>query len=122
MPRLVYLLGVGMMLVTMAFLVTDRLLYSPGITEANMRRIRPGMTRSEVERIFGGPPEFGVGVIARKAEDVSDLALIWKRNDGFCCAVIFDPRDRTSGGVWIKGEHYPYQPRPLDHLRSWLGW
>jgi hypothetical protein len=122
MPRLVYLLGLGMILVALAFLVTDRLLYPPGITEANMRRIRPGMTRREVERIFCRRPDCGVRVIAAKAEDDSDLALIWKRNDGFSCAVIFDPRGRTEGGVWIKGKHHPYPPGPLDRLRAWLGW
>ena len=45
MPRLVYLSGAGLALVALAFVLTDSLLWEPGVTEANVRRIRPGMRR-----------------------------------------------------------------------------
>ena len=55
MPRLVYLAGVGLVLVALAFVVTDATLIrpQPGATEANVRRVRPGMTIREVEAIVG---------------------------------------------------------------------
>src|SRR5262249_22484862 len=43
-PRLVYLPGVGAILVAGAFVLTDRLVWPPGLTEANVRRVREGMT------------------------------------------------------------------------------
>jgi hypothetical protein len=52
----VYLLGVGLALVGLAFAVTDwALSLRPGVTEANVRRLREGMTLAEVEAILGGP-------------------------------------------------------------------
>ena len=35
--------------------MTDWLLWAPGLTEDNVRRIRPGMTLAEVEALLGGP-------------------------------------------------------------------
>jgi hypothetical protein len=55
MPRTVFLLGVALFLVALAFLATDASLWRPGVTEANMRRIRPGMTVTQAEAILGGP-------------------------------------------------------------------
>ena len=43
------------MLVVVALLLTDWLLWEPGLTEDNVRRIRPGMTLAEVEALLGGP-------------------------------------------------------------------
>ena len=43
------------MLVVVALLLTDWLLWEPGLTEDNVRRIRPGMTLAEVEELLGGP-------------------------------------------------------------------
>src|SRR5262249_5775329 len=61
MHRTVYFAGVALLLVTVAFLVTDRLPWHPGVTEANVRRIRPGMTQTQVEAILGGPCDSGGG-------------------------------------------------------------
>jgi hypothetical protein len=53
MSRRVYLLGVGLAL---ALAVTNwALSLQPGVTEANCRRIRPGMTLAEVETLLGEP-------------------------------------------------------------------
>jgi len=43
----------GVALVVSALLLTDALLWEPGLTEGNVCRIRPGMTLEEVE----APPE-----------------------------------------------------------------
>src|SRR5262249_11364453 len=53
MNRRVYSLGVGLALVAGVFLLTDALLWRPGVTEANVRRILPGMNRTEVEAVLG---------------------------------------------------------------------
>ena len=45
----------GLALVVGALLLTDRLLWQPGLTEDNVRRVRPGMTLAEVEELLGGP-------------------------------------------------------------------
>src|SRR5262245_55713008 len=61
MPRWVFLLGVGIYLITMGFLVTVAILGpTPGVTEGNLRRIREGMTMQQVEAILGGPGERSV--------------------------------------------------------------
>jgi hypothetical protein len=46
---------IGVALIALALLLTDRLLWQPGLTEDNVRRIRPGMTLAEVEELLGGP-------------------------------------------------------------------
>jgi hypothetical protein len=46
MSRRVYLLGIGLALVALAFVVTDTLFWEPGLTEANARRIRPFCART----------------------------------------------------------------------------
>ena len=46
----------GLALVALTLLLTDRLLWQPGLTEDNVRRIRPGMPLAEVEALLGGPP------------------------------------------------------------------
>ena len=43
----------GVALVALALLLTDRLLWEPGLTEGNVRRLRPGMPLAEV----AAPPE-----------------------------------------------------------------
>jgi hypothetical protein len=58
MSRLVFRLGVGIALVALAFVVTDHVLtppFTPGATEANVKRLRPGMTPEEVDAILGVP-------------------------------------------------------------------
>lgn len=58
MSRQVFSWGLGVTLVALAFVVTDQLLAPPpGLTEANVRRFRPGMTLAELEVLFGGPPD-----------------------------------------------------------------
>ena len=54
MSRRALLWLAGVTLVALALLLTDRLLWQPGLTEDNVRRLRPGMTLAEVEALLGG--------------------------------------------------------------------
>jgi hypothetical protein len=59
MSKLAFRLGVGITLVALALVVTDQLLtppLTPGVTEANVNRLRVGMTVTEVEAILGPLP------------------------------------------------------------------
>ena len=59
MPRPLYLRGIGIVMVAAAFILTHEALGPwPGVTEANARRIRKGMTWVEVTEILG-PHPFG---------------------------------------------------------------
>ena len=53
MPRLVYLSGLALVVLALAFLVTDELTWRPGAKEMNTRRIRPGMTLEEAAAVLG---------------------------------------------------------------------
>jgi hypothetical protein len=64
MSRKVYSLGAGLALVALGLAFTGWVLsLQPGVTEANVRRIRPGMTQQPVENLLGGPSgcDFGGG-------------------------------------------------------------
>jgi hypothetical protein len=79
MRRLSVLWLAGLALVVGALLLTDRLLWAPGLTEDNVRRIRPGMTLAEVEALLGGPATETIDLQA----DGSPLALMglrWQRH------------------------------------------
>jgi hypothetical protein len=45
------------LLVIGALPLTDWLLWAPGLTGDNVRRIKPGMTLAEVEALLGGPAQ-----------------------------------------------------------------
>ena len=104
-----------MALVALALLLTDRLLWRPGLTEDNVRRLRPGMTLAEVEALLGGPA-------ADTFEMPADYpAYRWKREwraEGAAMDVQFfaDGRVMSAAG---RG-----RPRPgiLARVRSWLVW
>ncbi len=58
----VYCTGLALLLVAGAFLLTDVLLWQPGVTATNVQRIRRGMTVAEVEALLGAPARRGPGV------------------------------------------------------------
>jgi hypothetical protein len=122
MSRRVFLLGLGLALVAGAFLLTDALLWRPGVTEANARRVRPGMRLEEVETILGEHPhkefvraelrrlsEFGFANTQYLATWSSDegRALIWLDLGGRVGDVEFE---RFRGRAFF------------SRLRAWLGW
>jgi hypothetical protein len=110
-----------MALVALAFAVThERLGPWPGLTKANVERIKPGMTMRDVEGILGGAGRARV-TITEGGRDVS--AFQWT-GPGAVVYVLFDepgPGRRTQG-VRTATFHSVAQPGPLARLRAWLGW
>jgi hypothetical protein len=116
MPRRVYLLGVGLALVALALAFTDwALSLKPGLTEANARRVRPGMTLGEVEALLGGPAD-----TAQRADKCGgDWLREWRCPRGEVY-VLSGPDGRVMQAVF---QPQPTGPQsPLARLRAWLGW
>src|SRR5262245_10422255 len=110
--------GVGLALVALALAVTDwALSLQPGVTEANVKRIRPGMSLEEVERIFGRASDFklacpvGGNLFERP----------WFRNwygIGGAAYLVFDAHNRVMSAEF---ERTAESPGLLARLRVWLG-
>jgi hypothetical protein len=110
--------GVALCLVALALGVTVRVLEPPpGVTAANVLRIRPGMRPDVVERILGS---CHIGGPAAGSPDGKG-ARVWVIPGGKWKAVVVvysDANDRV-----ISVEHdFEHDPTPLDRLRSLLGW
>jgi hypothetical protein len=115
MRKRVFLWLLGVALVVGALLLTDALLWQPGLTEDNVRRIRPGLTLAEVEALLGGPA-------ADTFEMPADYpAYRWQREwreGGETVEVQFFADGRVKAA---QGRGRP-QPGPLARLRAWVGW
>ncbi len=111
MPRWVFLLGVGLLLVAVAFVVTCEVLGpKPGVTEANVRRIKPGMTVAEVDVLLGVP--------GMHLGDWVGRMTVWYGGDGQAVAWL-DDDDKVS-----RVEFRPAQgaePGPIHRLRKAFG-
>jgi hypothetical protein len=111
MSRQVYLAGLGLSLIGVAFaIVAPALAPAPGVTEANVRRIKLGMTLPEVEALLG-PISWADTVLS------GEVPVRWDGKAGASVVVIFS---RGYGVTQVD-----FTPGPVDHplkrLRSWLG-
>jgi len=136
MSKQVFLLGIGLALVALAFAVTDRALRIPrdAWRWESARRIREGMTRAEVERALGPPGNSRKWRLDRDREaqhhvDVSLTAIDLTHNrmvietwefDGGTLVVSF--WDNNGPVVWAQLVPDPPEPRAFEGLRDWLGW
>jgi hypothetical protein len=119
MSRQLYLLGVGIVLVALAFAVTEAVLGPrPGITEANARRIRPGMMLREAEAILGKRGLCGGTFVSRGGRGSS--LWLWDGADGTMVFILTDATDRIGTVTWIPGSES--RSGPMARLRAWLGW
>jgi hypothetical protein len=115
MSRRVYLLGVGLALVALGLTVTDRALsLRPGVTEANVRRIRPGMTLAKVEATLGGK---GLLSYASGVSESRAAVYSWTGAEGGAFVVL-----GPDGAVASAGFQRADTPNLLFRLRAWLGW
>ncbi|MCC6420338.1 MAG: hypothetical protein IT429_19050 [Gemmataceae bacterium] len=123
----VYLLGVGLILVALAGVVTDQILgMQPGVSERNVRRICPGMTHEEVETLLGGPADSTVTVGLRPMRCGSDFVAMyraqqvqrWVRGHGTARVAfgLLDGRVRSANYSAEEGI------TPFTRFRSWVGW
>ena len=132
MPRGVFLLGLGLLLVAGAFVVTDALTTpAPGVTEENCDRIRKGMTLANVRAILGGPASQVVDLPGApfSGQEPPPEATRWLRiwtGEGVAVQVNFSAREVVTSawwsgpGVWDVREARP-RPDPFDRLRKDLG-
>jgi hypothetical protein len=115
MSRRALLWLAGVALVALALLLTDWLLWEPGLTEDNVRRLRPGMILAEVEALLGGP---AADTFEMPADyQAYRLQREW-REGGESVVVQFFADGRVMAA---SGRGRP-QPGILARLRAWLGW
>lgn len=117
MPRWVFSLGVGLLLMAVAFVVTCAVLGpSPGVTEANVKRINPGMTLTEVEGILGGGGRCMV-TITEGGMDTSAYHWTGPRGEAH---VLFDEAGvgRRTQSARSAAFHPVTGQGPLDRLRK----
>ncbi|HYT90030.1 MAG TPA: hypothetical protein VEL76_15090 [Gemmataceae bacterium] len=127
--RRVAWVGIALTVVVLALGVTERLLWQPGVTEANVRRLRAGMTLQEVENLLGGPSgnysripdeEAGLWTIDPNRPDLNRQFFIGREvwiGDAVAVAVWFDAQGRV-----VRKESYQTLNRgPLQGLRDLLG-
>jgi hypothetical protein len=125
MSRRVYLLGVGLALVALALALTDwALTPGTGPTEANARRIRPGMTLEEVEALLGGPAGLEYPLVewsgrTPKRWQVERWGREWTGTAGRV-VVSFGRDDRVEDSEFCPAS--PAPPGFLTRLRAWLDW
>jgi hypothetical protein len=116
MSRRVYLLGVGLALVALGLAFTDWALgLQPGVTEANVKRIKPGMTVAEAEALLGGAAK-----TAQRADRCGDdWTRTWEGPAGGA-HVLSSADGRVRYAAFSSN---PNGPQPLlARLRAWLGW
>jgi hypothetical protein len=102
-------------LVVGALLLTDALLWRPGLTEDNIKRLRHGMTLEEVEALLGGPA-------ADTFEKPPDYpAFRWQREwrEGGADVVV---QFFADGRAMAAAGGRRARPGSLARLRRWLGW
>jgi hypothetical protein len=124
MSKRVYLLGAGAALVALALAFTDwALSLQPGVTEANARRIRPGMPVSEVKMILGGTANCIEVYVPHKTptgQVENHIVRLFQETSRGCVWVEFDADDRAKAVRWEPSPTTP--PGLLSRLRTWLGW
>jgi hypothetical protein len=122
MSRWVFLLGVGLAVVALAFAVTDWMIRpTPCTMETNARWIRAGMTLSQVNAILCRPCD---GTDQEDEKGRPYFSALWVCEAG-CLRVIFDDDGRVERVELerVNWDTWWEQPPSLRaRLRSWLGW
>jgi hypothetical protein len=124
MSRQVFLLGLGIGVLGLGFAVTNWALgLQPGVTEANVKRVRPGMRLEEVESVLGpreGRPEEALRiftVVNQPLPGAEYTACVWG-GSGVAVVIVFDSGRRATQIHCRQGD----RQNPLAILWAWLGW
>ncbi len=120
MSQRVFVSGVAIILVALAFCLTNGILGpTPGPTEANARRIKVGMQMEAVAAILGGPGELGSAICSG-----SHLrsTYYWDGPDGVV-RVYFGQIIFAKGPAGVEDVFFTRFARPnlLDRIVSWFG-
>jgi hypothetical protein len=105
MPKLVYLSALALLLLAGTFLLTDRLVRPPGVTEANTKLIKPGMTARWVQHLLGPHGQIGDDNLFLDPNTVS-VGYRWFGADGNVM-VWFGPSGLVTSAQW---EPHPVKP------------
>jgi hypothetical protein len=123
MTKRVYVLGIGLALVSIAWLITEAALTPrAGITRANFQRLHRGMTFAEVRRILGSPTS------GRHLGREWGRTYRWRKGDNAVLAW-FHPADTLLIGSAVFGPEEEVEdcrdekpPSLFEKLRGWLSW
>jgi hypothetical protein len=121
MRKRVFVCGVAIVAVALAFVLTDSLLMTlgAGVTEASICRIRPGMTRPQVERLLGEPGEYEPFTAP---DGRPDTRGVWSKNQ-IEVEVWFDPYGRVYQASYSLGPDwgwlYVFEPCIPEPRLDW---
>src|SRR5262249_3369039 len=103
MSKVVYMLGVALVLVSAGFLLTDALLHPPGVTPENADRIRPGLIIRCVEGLMGRPAAAFLPHVWTKVPSPDEPVRnwVWCADGGLVCVGV-DARGRVTD-AWLYG-------------------
>jgi hypothetical protein len=121
MPAWVFRVGVAVAVVALALAATDAFLgMAPAPTEANSKRVKPGMKMHEVEAILGGPGRLGTLIGGGAGVQT---CYYWVGSGGVVHVWFWCPLSDEGPGIVV---HVQFErtasPSPLERLRAWLGW
>jgi hypothetical protein len=122
--------GVALTVVALALGVTVRLLEPPpGVTPANVERVRPGMPLESVASLLGGLAERELPLdgcafshVSRRLRWEAQTARLWLGEQG-TAYVGFDDAGKVTGAFFQFADRSAPRPSsPLELLRATLGW
>src|SRR5262245_46389648 len=113
----VYCSGLALLLLAGAFLQTDRLVRPPGVTEANVQRIRPGMSLAAVETTLGRKADGRTGEFMGVHPDGTAELVHWQEGDGLVLVWV----GRQGRVIHKVSDRQRQEGDPRARLRAWLG-
>ena len=86
---------------------------SPGVTKSNFDRIEVGMSRQEVEEIFGAPPTPWAGFLTSSMR----IGEKWGKNEREFAVIVFDQWGHMKV---VEAEWFDFRESLLQKIRRWF--